>query len=175
VVWWCGPALAWAIDGDYATAVATCGFAMQVGVNGALCQGAHIGGGLLVTAAHCVDEQSEHPALILFGDDLTNSTTAEYSFDDVECQRHATWDAQTQTGVDLAVCVIEDPLPDVPVVFPTPPDGFEVAYLREVLSDSTCEFQDWSCHDASLGSKSPPVPPSPTRRPEAGRSARPRA
>jgi len=44
------------MDPDFSDDVATCGFSSVVGINGPSCQGAYIGQGLVVTAAHCVDD-----------------------------------------------------------------------------------------------------------------------
>lgn len=142
-----------AIIAAYASPVGTCGYPMEVGINGALCQGTYIGGGLVVTAAHCVDELSENPALIRFGDDLT-SGQPEYEIDDVDCTPHASWDDIEQEGVDLAICNLEDNAPDVPIVYPMPPAGCEVAYLRTFLNPplSDCASQTSpTCYDGIPG------------------------
>lgn len=141
------------MDPVFAQPASTCGFPSTVGINGALCQGAHIGKGVVVTAAHCVDEASEMPAKILFGESYHQESAAEIVYDGVECVVHPSWNDVSQDGVDLAVCFIEDTGLEVPAVVMTPPDGCEVSYLKHLLRNiSSCESQgDADCYDGILG------------------------
>ena len=87
-----------AMDPDFSDPVASCGFPSTVGVNGALCQGAFLGQGLVLTAAHCVDELSENPADLYFGDRYLNDSQSEFTYEGASCILHPSWNSSSQEG-----------------------------------------------------------------------------
>jgi hypothetical protein len=125
---------------EIGTECATCQFPTAVRMP--LCSGVYVGGGLILTAAHCISNVNEGSSRARFGEDSSQPT-----FDPIidHCVAHpdgapaqSPFSDDDYDGVDLAYCVLDDsePLPDIPVVPPMVPTGCDRDWLAHQVYET---------------------------------------
>jgi hypothetical protein len=151
IVVWVALALAWALvpargaralDAAIAQECIACEFPAVVSV-AAQCTGVYVGAGMILTAAHCIDDVREGRSRVFFGEDIG---APAYATVIERCVRypvgtfeHNLRGEDTYQGVDLAFCMLDDaqPLPDVPLVPPILPTGCERDWLAHQIAGGT--------------------------------------
>lgn len=137
------PGRAHALDAALATECIACEHPAVVSV-GAQCTGIYMGHGLILTAAHCMDDVRPGKSRVFFGEDIAEPAHAAVL---TRCERHPdgafarnALGEDTYEGVDLAFCLLDDtqqPLPDVPLVPPLVPTGCERDWLAQQVTGGT--------------------------------------
>jgi Trypsin len=129
-----------AMNAEIAMVCESCQFPTAVRMP--LCSGVYVGGGLVLTAAHCIDDVIEGTSRAYFGED---SSDEAFSAIIDHCVAHPDGDPSATVfgegdydGVDLAYCVLDDsePLPDLPVVPPMIPTGCERDWLAHQVYET---------------------------------------
>jgi hypothetical protein len=118
-----------AIHDQIGTACGTCQFPTAVRMP--LCSGVYMGHGLVITAAHCVNDVSEGQSRAYFGE--SDGDDAAFSAVITSCVAHPDGEPTSDgyEGVDLAFCTLDDAdgLPDIPIVPAMIPTGCERDWL----------------------------------------------
>ena len=108
------------------------------------CSGVYMGNGLVVTAAHCIDDVWEGSSKARFGEDDSNPA---YEFVIQSCETHPdgepdtnAWGEPSWHGPDIGYCILEDTvnndLAAIPVVPPFIPNGCERDWLAHRVYES---------------------------------------
>jgi hypothetical protein len=106
-----------------------------------LCSGVYVGGGIVLTAAHCLDNVSEGQSRARFGEDSSNAThdpIIEYCVAHPDGESTGGAFGASYEGVDLAYCVLDDSegLPNVPIVPPMVPTGCDRDWLAHQVYET---------------------------------------